>query len=172
MGNLLGFRPLFEISKFFDKRNQCSSSCPVKTLSFLVRVSQLLALIRCFLLSVASPSKPSSTAAVNPDPSSSPTAEEEVEVNAPGKFVPVLKWTKSSFKNLMTTIQMPAAYGARYPQEGDIAGDAPAGYVSMFADWFDACNLRLPLTGFHGGSIRVFQDPHFSTESVGNGTCS
>ncbi|KAF5779253.1 hypothetical protein HanRHA438_Chr12g0568551 [Helianthus annuus] len=32
-----------------------------------------------------------------------------------------------------------------YSQEGDTAGDAPVGYVSMFADWFGDCNLRLPL---------------------------
>ncbi|KAJ0744120.1 hypothetical protein HanPI659440_Chr10g0383991 [Helianthus annuus] len=43
---------------------------------------------------------------------------------------------------------MPAAYGARYPQEGDTAGDAPAGYVSMLVDWFDIYNLWLPLTVF------------------------
>ncbi|KAF5803019.1 hypothetical protein HanRHA438_Chr06g0275481 [Helianthus annuus] len=48
----------------------------------------------------------------------------------------------------MTSIQMPAAYGARYPQEGDTASDAPVGYVSMFANWFEICNLRLPLTVF------------------------
>ncbi|KAJ0715714.1 hypothetical protein HanPI659440_Chr13g0504421 [Helianthus annuus] len=97
---------------------------------------------------MASPSKPSSTALVNPDLPSSPTAEEEAEVNAPGKFLPVFKWSESSFNNLMTSIQMPAAYGARYPQEGDTVGDAPEGYVNMFADWFDICNLRLPLTIF------------------------
>ncbi|MFS8035001.1 hypothetical protein Hanom_Chr17g01587851 [Helianthus anomalus] len=79
---------------------------------------------------MASSSKPSSTSPVIPDPPSSSTAEEEAEVNAPGKFLPVLKWSES------------------YPQEGDTAGDAPAGYVSMFADWFDICNLRLPLTVF------------------------
>ncbi|KAF5810838.1 hypothetical protein HanXRQr2_Chr04g0174341 [Helianthus annuus] len=95
---------------------------------------------------MASPSKPTSTVPVNPDPPSSPTAE--AEVNAPGKFLPVLKWSESSFNNLMMSIQMPAAYGARYPQEGDTASDDPAGYVSLFADWFDICNLRLPLTIF------------------------
>ncbi|KAJ0557493.1 hypothetical protein HanIR_Chr07g0325791 [Helianthus annuus] len=88
---------------------------------------------------MASPSKPSFTTPVNPDSPSSPTAEEEAEVNAPGKSLPVSKWTESSFQNLIT-IQMPAAYGARYPQEGDTAGDAPAGYVSMFADWFDVAD--------------------------------
>ncbi|KAJ0575789.1 hypothetical protein HanPSC8_Chr05g0193851 [Helianthus annuus] len=71
-----------------------------------------------------------------------------MEVNAPGKFLPVLKLTESAFGQLMTNIQMLIAYGAIYPQEGDTAGDAPAGYISMFADWFEICNLRLPLTVF------------------------
>ncbi|MFS8019621.1 hypothetical protein Hanom_Chr15g01405881 [Helianthus anomalus] len=43
---------------------------------------------------------------------------------------------------------MLTAYGAMYPQEGDTAGDAPAGYISMFANWFVICNLRLPLMVF------------------------
>ncbi|KAF5786060.1 hypothetical protein HanXRQr2_Chr10g0436151 [Helianthus annuus] len=43
---------------------------------------------------------------------------------------------------------MPAEYGAMYPQEGDTAGDAPTGYVSMFADFFGDCIFWLPLTVF------------------------
>ncbi|KAF5798945.1 hypothetical protein HanRHA438_Chr07g0309211 [Helianthus annuus] len=106
---------------------------------------------------MTSPSIPSSATTVNPDSASSPTVEEEAEVNAPDKNLPVLKWTESSFNNLMTTVQMPVAYGARYPQEGDTTGDAPTGYVSMFADWFDACNLRLPLTVFMGEVLEYYK---------------
>ncbi|KAJ0802065.1 hypothetical protein HanPI659440_Chr03g0124971 [Helianthus annuus] len=43
---------------------------------------------------------------------------------------------------------MPPEYGAIYPQEGDTAGDAPAGYVTMFADFCGVCNLRLSLMVF------------------------
>ncbi|KAJ0570226.1 hypothetical protein HanHA300_Chr05g0175651 [Helianthus annuus] len=43
---------------------------------------------------------------------------------------------------------MLAEFGAMYPQEGDTASDVPAGYVTMFADFFGDCNLRLPLTVF------------------------
>ncbi|KAF5819169.1 hypothetical protein HanRHA438_Chr02g0086041 [Helianthus annuus] len=84
---------------------------------------------------MAEPSNPHSTSAENPEPSSPVAAEEEVEVNAP-------------FKTLMRDIQMPPEYRATYPQEGDTAGDAPAGYVTMFSDFFGDCNLRLPLTNF------------------------
>ncbi|KAM0050051.1 hypothetical protein Hdeb2414_s0008g00293091 [Helianthus debilis subsp. tardiflorus] len=104
---------------------------------------------------MAEPSNPLSTSAENPEPSSPVAAEEEVEVNAPGKNLRVLKWSRLSFETLMRDIQMPPEYGATYPQEGDTAGDAPAGYVTMFVDFFGDCNLRLPLTVFSIGMIRV-----------------
>ncbi|KAM0065100.1 hypothetical protein Hdeb2414_s0003g00110851 [Helianthus debilis subsp. tardiflorus] len=97
---------------------------------------------------MASPSKPSSPSPVNLDPPSSPVAEEDTKVNSPGKFLPVLKWRDSEFVNLMTNIQIPTAYGARFPQEGDTVGDALVGHICMFVDWFDICNLHLPLTVF------------------------
>ncbi|KAJ0494724.1 hypothetical protein HanIR_Chr12g0600721 [Helianthus annuus] len=96
---------------------------------------------------MAEPSNPLSTAAENPEPSSR-TTEEVAKVNAPGKSLPELRWTESAFETLMTGIQILEAYGARYPQEGYTAGDAPAGFVSMFADWFGDCNLQLPFTVF------------------------
>ncbi|KAJ0541798.1 hypothetical protein HanHA89_Chr09g0332611 [Helianthus annuus] len=43
---------------------------------------------------------------------------------------------------------MPSEYGAKYPQEGDTAADTPAGYVTMWANFFGDCNLWLPLTVF------------------------
>ncbi|KAM0061207.1 hypothetical protein Hdeb2414_s0004g00133271 [Helianthus debilis subsp. tardiflorus] len=96
------------------------------------------------------PSNPLSTTIENPEPSSLAAAEEEeeAEVNAPGKKLLALRWTESALPMLLTNTQMPAEYGAMYPQEGDTAGDAPAGYVTMFADFFGDCNLRLPLTVF------------------------
>ncbi|KAJ0947168.1 hypothetical protein HanRHA438_Chr01g0012181 [Helianthus annuus] len=43
---------------------------------------------------------------------------------------------------------MPPEYGALYPSEGDTGADAPAGYITIWADFFGDCNLRLPLTVF------------------------
>ncbi|KAM0049587.1 hypothetical protein Hdeb2414_s0008g00287651 [Helianthus debilis subsp. tardiflorus] len=43
---------------------------------------------------------------------------------------------------------MPQEYRAVYPQEGDTGADAPAGYVTMWADFFGDCNLQLQLTVF------------------------
>ncbi|KAJ0860534.1 hypothetical protein HanRHA438_Chr13g0624711 [Helianthus annuus] len=98
---------------------------------------------------MAEPSNPLSTTVENPEPSSPVAAEvKEAEVNAPGKNLPVLRWADSAFQTLLTNTQMPVEYRAMYPQEGDTAGDAPAGYVTMFADFFGDCNIRLPLRVF------------------------
>ncbi|KAM0052171.1 hypothetical protein Hdeb2414_s0007g00245121 [Helianthus debilis subsp. tardiflorus] len=97
---------------------------------------------------MAEPSYPLSTPVETPEPSSPLVTKEEVEVNAPGKNLSVLKWLMATFETLMRDIQMPPEYGATYPQEGDTTGDAPAGYVTMFVDFFGDCNLRLALTIF------------------------
>ncbi|KAM0043372.1 hypothetical protein Hdeb2414_s0010g00340511 [Helianthus debilis subsp. tardiflorus] len=93
------------------------------------------------------PSNPHSTTGENPEPSSSVATEKE-EGDTPGGGLPVLKWSKASFDNLMMGVQMPQEYGAVYPQEGDTAADAPTGYVTMWADFYGDSNLRLPLTVF------------------------
>ncbi|MFS7993358.1 hypothetical protein Hanom_Chr12g01093111 [Helianthus anomalus] len=59
---------------------------------------------------MASPSKPSSR------PSAS-SMEEEVEHIEVDKALPVLKWNAPAFRNFMTTVQMPEACGASYPQD-------------------------------------------------------
>ncbi|KAJ0623983.1 hypothetical protein HanIR_Chr01g0038281 [Helianthus annuus] len=48
----------------------------------------------------------------------------------------------------MTTIHMASDWGAIYPQEGDTGADAPAGYITLWADFFNDGNLRLPVTVF------------------------
>ncbi|KAJ0912476.1 hypothetical protein HanRHA438_Chr06g0274771 [Helianthus annuus] len=99
---------------------------------------------------MAEPSSPHNVEGENPEPSSPVAAEEEEGGNA-GGGLPVLKWTKKTFDRLMLDVQMPPEYGAFYPSEGDTGADAPAGYVTLWADFFD---------------FGVVQDPHFSTESV------
>ncbi|KAM0063042.1 hypothetical protein Hdeb2414_s0003g00086501 [Helianthus debilis subsp. tardiflorus] len=96
---------------------------------------------------MAEPSHPHVAEGENHTPSL-PAAAEEEEGGAPGGGLPVLKWTKAQFDTLMTTVQMPQEYGAIYPHEGDTGADAPAGYVTMCADFFVDGNLRLPLTVF------------------------
>ncbi|XP_035835251.1 uncharacterized protein LOC118483782 [Helianthus annuus] len=77
-----------------------------------------------------------------------PLVAEEEEDGTAGSGLPALKWTRKSFDRLMLEVQMPSEYGARYPSEGDTGADAPAGYVTMWSDFFVDCNLRLPLTVF------------------------
>uniref|UniRef100_A0A251VR51 Transposase (putative) gypsy type domain-containing protein n=2 Tax=Helianthus annuus TaxID=4232 RepID=A0A251VR51_HELAN len=96
---------------------------------------------------MAEPSCPHNVEGDNPE-SSSPVVAEEEEGGAAGGGLPVLKWTKKSFDRLILDVQMPPEYGAFYPSEGDTGADAPAGYVTMWADFFGDCNLRLPLTVF------------------------
>ncbi|KAJ0734485.1 hypothetical protein HanPI659440_Chr11g0420681 [Helianthus annuus] len=97
---------------------------------------------------MAEPSNPHTAEGENPDPPSPAAAEEEEEGDAPGEQLPVLKWPKASFEFLMKDIQMSPEYGAIHPQEGDTAADAPAGYVTLWADFLRVCNLRMPLTVF------------------------
>ncbi|KAJ0469124.1 hypothetical protein HanIR_Chr14g0704481 [Helianthus annuus] len=96
---------------------------------------------------MAEPSSPHNVEGENPEPSS-PVAVEEEEGGVAGGGLPKLKWTKKTFDRLMLDVQMPPEYGAFYPSEGDTGADAPAGYVTLWADFFGDCNLRLPLTVF------------------------
>ncbi|KAJ0506929.1 hypothetical protein HanHA89_Chr12g0487591 [Helianthus annuus] len=94
---------------------------------------------------MAGPSNPHNVEGENPE---QPVVAEEEEEGAAGGGLPALKWTRKSFDRLMLDVQMPREYGAQYPSEGDTGADAPAGYVTMWADFFVDCNLRLPLTVF------------------------
>ncbi|MFS7947794.1 hypothetical protein Hanom_Chr06g00552401 [Helianthus anomalus] len=87
-----------------------------------------------FYIVMADPSNPHSTVGENPEPSSLAATKEE-EGDAPDGGLTVLKWSKSLFENLMMDVQMPSEYGAIHPQEGETIADAPAGYVTMWADF-------------------------------------
>ncbi|KAM0031121.1 hypothetical protein Hdeb2414_s0017g00504981 [Helianthus debilis subsp. tardiflorus] len=57
----------------------------------------------------------------------------------------------------MTNIQMPREFGAIYPQESDTGADAPAGCLTLWADFFYDGNLRLPLTVFVAKVLEYYQ---------------
>ncbi|KAM0014649.1 hypothetical protein Hdeb2414_s0034g00726201 [Helianthus debilis subsp. tardiflorus] len=48
----------------------------------------------------------------------------------------------------MITVHMADDWKATYPQEGDTGVDAPAGYITLWANFFTEGNLRLPVTVF------------------------
>ncbi|KAJ0611552.1 hypothetical protein HanRHA438_Chr01g0021411 [Helianthus annuus] len=98
---------------------------------------------------MASPLVPSS-------PLSSPV-EENLENVEGGDALPVLNWTIASFRSLMLNVQMPEEYGAMFPAYSDTAADAPAGYITLFADFFGEGNFRLPLKVFIADLLEFYR---------------
>ncbi|KAJ0603894.1 hypothetical protein HanHA300_Chr02g0043381 [Helianthus annuus] len=98
---------------------------------------------------MAEPSNPHNVEGENPEqPVVSADEDEDDDVDVPGGGLPVLKWSKGGFKTLMATVQMAKDWDATYPQVGDTGADAPAGYITLWADFFNDGNLRLPVTVF------------------------
>ncbi|KAF5781840.1 hypothetical protein HanXRQr2_Chr11g0488531 [Helianthus annuus] len=98
---------------------------------------------------MAEPSSPHNVEGENPEqPVVSADEDEDDDVDVPGGGLPVLKWSKGGFKTLMATVQMAKDWNATYPQVGDTGADAPAGYITLWADFFNDGNLRLPVTVF------------------------
>ncbi|KAJ0546541.1 hypothetical protein HanIR_Chr08g0362151 [Helianthus annuus] len=141
-----------KFQKFPGERKKVPSSSPINCLKFPVRFpssSRTRFLFSVFNSVMAEPSNPHNVEGENPEHSSPAAAEEdEDDGGAPGGGLPVLKWSKGQFETLMTSIQMPKEFGATYPQEGDTGADAPAGFITLWADFFYDGNLRLPLTVF------------------------
>ncbi|KAF5816026.1 hypothetical protein HanRHA438_Chr03g0141321 [Helianthus annuus] len=91
-----------------------------------------------------------------PSPLSSPV-EENVENVEAGDALPILKWTVASFRALMLNVRMSDEYGARFPAEDDTTADAPAGYVTLFVDFFGEGNFRMPLTVFMANLLEYYK---------------
>ncbi|KAF5790225.1 hypothetical protein HanXRQr2_Chr09g0380641 [Helianthus annuus] len=62
--------------------------------------------------------------------------------------LPPLRWPREAFDGLVRNFKFPDSWDARYPDEGQTAADAPAGYITLFWDFFAAGNFRLPVTKF------------------------
>ncbi|KAJ0565856.1 hypothetical protein HanIR_Chr06g0267251 [Helianthus annuus] len=62
--------------------------------------------------------------------------------------LPPLKWPRATFDGLIQNFRFPESWGALYPEEGQTAADAPAGYITLFWDFFCEGNFRLPVTKF------------------------
>ncbi|KAJ0482093.1 hypothetical protein HanIR_Chr13g0650041 [Helianthus annuus] len=62
--------------------------------------------------------------------------------------LPPLKWSKTAFDGLIRNLKFSESWGALYPEEGQTAADAPAGYITLFWDFFCEGNFRLPVTKF------------------------
>ncbi|KAJ0880496.1 hypothetical protein HanRHA438_Chr10g0463801 [Helianthus annuus] len=98
---------------------------------------------------MAEPSNVHNVEGENPEqPLAGAEEDEDDDGGVVGGGLPVLKWTTGGFKTLMTTIQIADDWKVSYPQEGDTSVDAPAGYITLWADFFTEGNLRLPVTVF------------------------
>ncbi|KAM0031881.1 hypothetical protein Hdeb2414_s0017g00514301 [Helianthus debilis subsp. tardiflorus] len=62
--------------------------------------------------------------------------------------LPPLMWSRANFDGLIQNLRFPENWVAQYPEVGQTAADAPAGYVTLFWDFFCAGNFRLPVTKF------------------------
>ncbi|KAF5795236.1 hypothetical protein HanXRQr2_Chr08g0337271 [Helianthus annuus] len=62
--------------------------------------------------------------------------------------LPLLKWLREIFYDLVKNFKFLDSWDVRYPEEGQTAADAPAGYITLFWDYFADGNFRLPATRF------------------------
>ncbi|KAF5809482.1 hypothetical protein HanXRQr2_Chr04g0157661 [Helianthus annuus] len=60
--------------------------------------------------------------------------------------LPPLKWSEETFNDLVKSFKFPDSWGAICPKEGQIAAQAPTGYITLFWDYFADGNFRLPIT--------------------------
>ncbi|KAM0031400.1 hypothetical protein Hdeb2414_s0017g00508361 [Helianthus debilis subsp. tardiflorus] len=62
--------------------------------------------------------------------------------------LPPLKWLKEIFGGLVQNFKFPKSWGVMYPEERQTTAHAPAGYITLFWDYFTKGNFRLPVTRF------------------------
>ncbi|KAJ0614497.1 hypothetical protein HanIR_Chr02g0063101 [Helianthus annuus] len=62
--------------------------------------------------------------------------------------LPPLKWSRETIDGLIQNFRFPESWDAPYPDEGQTTADAPAGYITLFWDFFSLGNFRLPVTKF------------------------
>ncbi|KAJ0532131.1 hypothetical protein HanIR_Chr09g0393321 [Helianthus annuus] len=62
--------------------------------------------------------------------------------------LPPLMWPRAAFHGLVQNLRFPENWGALYPEEGQTAADALAGYITLFWDFFCEGNFHLPVAKF------------------------
>ncbi|MFS8031904.1 hypothetical protein Hanom_Chr17g01551381 [Helianthus anomalus] len=83
--------------------------------------------------------------------------------------LPPLKWSRATFEGLIRNTRFPKNWGARYPDEGQMAADDPAGYITLFWDFFSAGNFRLPATNFFLEILEYYEFHISQTHPIGSG---
>ncbi|MFS7937887.1 hypothetical protein Hanom_Chr05g00433041 [Helianthus anomalus] len=62
--------------------------------------------------------------------------------------LPPFKWLRETFDGLVQSFKFLDSWDVRYPEDGQTGADAPAGYITLFWDYFTEGNFRLPATRF------------------------
>ncbi|KAF5765226.1 hypothetical protein HanXRQr2_Chr15g0701321 [Helianthus annuus] len=84
------------------------------------------------------------------------TAEDIVTVEETGGGVPLLKWDQGLFEQVVRGHQFADEWDAQYPARGQTTADAPPGYITLFADFFEEGNFRLLVTHFLGSILQYY----------------
>ncbi|KAF5781226.1 hypothetical protein HanXRQr2_Chr11g0480991 [Helianthus annuus] len=79
-----------------------------------------------------------------------------ITVEEAGGGLPPLKWDQGMFEQVICGQQFASEWDARYPAQGQIAADAPPGYITLFTDFFSKGNFRLPATHFLGNILQYY----------------
>ncbi|KAF5809467.1 hypothetical protein HanRHA438_Chr04g0167651 [Helianthus annuus] len=84
------------------------------------------------------------------------TTDEAVTVEKAGGGLPPLKSDQGLFEQVVRGHQFADEWDARYPAQGQMAADAPPGYITLFTDFFGDDNFRLPATHFLGNILQYY----------------
>jgi hypothetical protein len=77
-----------------------------------------------------------------------PNASKEAVVDTTNVEAIHIKWNENHFKALCKKLRFPKEYEAQFPPAGFSATDHPDGKITVYADWFEKGNLRIPVTKF------------------------
>ncbi|KAJ0799877.1 hypothetical protein HanPI659440_Chr03g0096461 [Helianthus annuus] len=76
------------------------------------------------------------------------TGENPENIEEMSSALPPLKWSEEIFNDLVKSFKFLASWGVIFPQEGKAAAQSPAGYITLFWDYFAEGNFQLPATKF------------------------
>ncbi|MFS7925429.1 hypothetical protein Hanom_Chr04g00284861 [Helianthus anomalus] len=84
-------------------------------------------------------------------------AEEHPEEN-PGEEgpLPVLRWDLGLLEQIVRGFRFPPEWDAIYPGQKQTAADAPPGYITLYEDFFQQGNFRLPATSFMAHILQFY----------------
>ncbi|KAF5758814.1 hypothetical protein HanRHA438_Chr16g0746171 [Helianthus annuus] len=84
------------------------------------------------------------------------TGEDVVNVGEAGGGLPPLEGDEGLFEQVVPGYQLLPQWDSRYPSQGLTAVDAPAGYITLFVDFFSEGNFWQPATHFLGNILQYY----------------